>query len=547
MNHELRLSDIGEGLDQAEIIEWKVRVGDQVERDQPIIEIMTDKSTAELPAPVSGVVVELGCAVGDMVEVGHLLAVIAAQESDAAGAGAAPGPSAGEFQGAAGSRAVTTFRAATAPPAPATAASAPGPERSGLTGTDASKAVDGRRSTGARPKASPSTRATAARRGIDLATVAGSGPGGRILISDLDNHIGSTSPTHPDMPDQSPAAARDHSAHESTTGLAQPSQSTHDSLEPKTPAATVRSSAAAPQLATVAVDSAGSTHGDPSTARADLLGGTTAGSEPTSDDTSSGNVAVGVGAPSANMAPGGGTTADQGTTSSHDTVEPLRGIRRVIATNMQRSWTTIPHIHVTEHVDSQPMLAFRAQLRASGRPEFGALTPVSFFVAAVASALKAHPQANASLNFEQATITRRSDINVGIAVAAPAGLVVPVVQDAGSRSLAEIAAEVRRLVEGARAGTLDTSEFRQGTTTITNFGSLGGEVAQPLIRPPESTIFGFGAIASRPFVIDDKVVARKTMHVVIGADHRLLDGDVTTAVLSHATNLLKSPINLVLS
>jgi pyruvate dehydrogenase E2 component (dihydrolipoamide acetyltransferase) len=93
---------------------------------------------------------------------------------------------------------------------------------------------------------------------------------------------------------------------------------------------------------------------------------------------------------------------------------------------------------------------------------------------------------------------------------------------------------------------LARDHFVGGTVTITNFGSLGGEQATPLIRPHESMIVGFGSIAQRPFVINGAVAARSTMHTVIGADHRLLDGDVTTAVLSTIGSLLTDPLQLVL-
>jgi len=227
-------------------------------------------------------------------------------------------------------------------------------------------------------------------------------------------------------------------------------------------------------------------------------------------------------------------------------VEPLRGIRRAIARNMDQSWSQIPHIHSFQHIDAEPLLELREQLRSSGRPEFAALTPLSFFVAAVANAIEQHPIANATLDLEAETITHHDSINIGVAVAAPQGLVVPVIPDAGNSSLASIADAVRATVEGARSGSLPASAFRDGTVTITNFGSLGGEQALPLIRPPESVIFGFGSIAARPFVIDGQVVARKTMHLVIGTDHRLLDGDVTTALLGRVASLLENPINLVL-
>ncbi len=463
MNHEFRLADIGEGLEEAEIIEWKVQVGDRVQRDQTIVEVMTDKSNAELPAPVGGVIVALGATVGDRIEVGAVLAVIDPT------IGEEPEPIPGSSE--------PVTRPAT-PPVPEPAA--PASTVSTFQVAAATAAPGDPYDTYRRPKrakASPTTRVEAARRGIDLDTVTGTGPGGRILLTDLEGAApGSSSAPEPDS-------------------LPEPAPEPDSVPEPAPPEA-------------------------PPAEPAPL-------SPP---------------APASRPAP-----LQAADTTAGVTVEPLRGVRRVIARNMHQSWTDIPHIHAFHHIDAEPLLDLRDQLRTSGRTEFATLTPLSFFVAAVATAIEQHPIANASLDLDAETITYRDSINVGVAVAAPQGLVVPVLRDAGNQALASIAAAVRSTVDGARAGSLPASAFRDGTVTITNFGSLGGEQALPLIRPPESVIFGFGSIKTRPFVLDDTVVARKTMHLVIATDHRLLDGDVTTALLGRVASLLENPINLVLS
>lgn len=213
---------------------------------------------------------------------------------------------------------------------------------------------------------------------------------------------------------------------------------------------------------------------------------------------------------------------------------------------MTQSWSSIPHIHAFEHIDAEPLLEIRGRLKATDTPVYKTLTPLGFFVAAVVQALQAFPQANASLDMDAGTVTTHAEINIGVAVAAPQGLVVPVLRNAGSMSFPALCESLRNLVVNAREGALTSADFQSGTATITNFGSLGGEQATPLIRPPESVILGFGSIDTRPFVIDDELVARKTMHLVIGADHRLLDGDVTTALLNHIASSLTDPLGLVL-
>jgi len=225
---------------------------------------------------------------------------------------------------------------------------------------------------------------------------------------------------------------------------------------------------------------------------------------------------------------------------------PLRGIRRVVAQNMARSWAEIPHIHAFEHIDAEPLLEMRRRLKETSKAEYEHLTPLAFFVAAVSKALAAFPDANRSIDMSANTITQHPDVHVGVAVAAPQGLVVPVLRNAGSLEFPALTSALSELISGARASSLPTEAYRGGTVTITNFGSLGGEQAIPIIRAPEAMIFGFGSIADRPFVVEDEVVPRKTLNLVAGADHRLLDGDITTSVLGDVAASLTDPLRLVL-
>ena len=438
MRHEFRLADIGEGLEEAEIINWLVAVGDQVTRDQPLIEVMTDKSNAELPAPITGTIVELGGAVGDLIMVGEVIAIIDGISIDTAAVDDEDTPTAPEV---------------TIP----------------------------------RIKASPSTRRYAAEQGIDLRRVSGSGPGGRILLSDLETPYQNTDGPPPAESVPAPAvqavsAASPDEAQQAL--LVQPVISTPALSTPVDPA--IRVDPAIPV--------------DPATPLSPRPGG----------------------------------------------VISLRGVRRAVAKNMAQSWSEVPHIHAFAHIDAAALMDLRSRLKATGRPEYRQLTPLAFFVAAVAKALVVHPQANASLNMTDETITYHSHINVGVAVASPHGLVVPVLQAADRLDFATLSLTLTELVRGARKGVLSREHFRGGTVTITNFGALGGEQAAPLIRPPESMIVGFGSIAERPFVLDGQVVARSTMHTVVGADHRQLDGDTATGVLTLIGDLLADPLQLVL-
>src|SRR5581483_678280 len=408
------LPDVGEGLEEGEIVSWLVGPGDTVVRDQPLVEVQTDKALVELPSPVAGQVVSLRFAAGDIVKVGQELVVLEA-------AGTLPATSPGS--------------PAVSPPAgPGSPAASP-PAGPGSPG-------------GGRPKAAPAVRKLAVDRGVDLATVAGTGPGGRILASDV----------------EAAAAGRAGVPDQARTAL---------------------------------IKNAGS---------AGALGW---------------------------MEPGR---------------HPLRGIRRVTAEAMARSWAEIPHLTVLDEIDATGLLSARRRLADAGiETTVGAL-----LVAAVARGLRRFPVLNASLEAAAGgaggaggEIIVHPDRNIGLAVATADGLVVPVIRHADRRSLAELGAEVLRLSAAARNRSVDVAELRGGTFTISNWGAIGGRYATPLIRPPEVGIMGFGAIRPRPLVVDGSVEARPTLPWALSVDHRLIDGDVATAFTEYVTALLADPITLL--
>ncbi|HEV7536942.1 MAG TPA: dihydrolipoamide acetyltransferase family protein, partial [Acidimicrobiia bacterium] len=380
-----------------------VAPGDTVVRDQPLVEVQTDKALVELPSPVAGQVVSLAFGPGDIVKVGQTLVVL----DDASGAETLPA---------------------------ASTASGAGPS-AGATGIG-------------RPKAAPAVRKLALDRGVDLTTVAGTGPGGRIQAADVE-------------------------------------------------------AAAAPPPAT-------GVHRPPMARK------TNAG------------MTAGLGW----MEPGR---------------HPLRGIRRVTADAMRRSWSEIPHLTTMDEVDATGLLAARRRLADAGIDT----TIGGLLVAAVACGLRRYPLLNASLELDRSdggsggAIVVHPDCNVGLAVATAEGLVVPVIRNADRRGLADLAAEVRRLTEAARKRRVDLADLQGGTFTISNYGAFGGRFATPLIRPPEVGIMGFGAIRPRPFVVDGEVQARPTLPWSLSADHRLIDGDVATAFAEYVTGLLADPVALL--
>ena len=421
---EFLLPDVGEGLEEGEIVSWLVAPGDTVTRDQPLVEVQTDKALVELPSPVAGKIVSLGFAPGDIVKVGQVLVVL--ENDDGRDTAASPPP------------AVETAAGSATPPA-ATAVIGAAPAHSGAVPAGAGPAFG-------RPKAAPVVRKLALERRVDLTSVTGTGPGGRILAADVE------------------AAA-------SATGVA------------VTPSRGMR-----------AVRNAGS--------------------------------AGGIGW----MEPGR---------------HPLRGIRRVTAEAMARSWSEIPHLTTLDEIDATGLLAARRRLAVAGIDA----TIGTLLVAAVARGLRRYPVFNASVEMASGeaggAIVVHPDTNIGLAVATADGLVVPVIRQADRRSLADLAAEVRRLTSAARNRRVEVAELRGGTFTISNWGAIGGRYATPLIRPPEVGIMGFGAIEQRPFVVEGEVKARPTLPWSLSADHRLIDGDVSTGFSEYVTGLLADPIALL--
>ena len=413
MPHRFHLPDIGEGLEEAEVVEWLVAPGDVVVRDQPLVEVLTDKASSELPSPVAGTILRLGASEGERIRVGALLIEI--DDGSVDGATGALDPE--------------------MPPVDEGVATAdpPTPDRP----------------TTGRAKAAPATRRLAIESGVDLATVTGSGPGGRITT---DN---------------------------------------------------VRAAAAADRTTT----------------------------------------AAGATAPPAPTAPPIRPDLGQMPVGRH----PLRGIRGVVARNMAASWSEVPHIHTMDELDASLLVDFRNRMRSMGRPGAELVTHLSVAAVAAARALRRFPMVNGHVEGHPGEdIVIPESVNLGIAVATDSGLMVPVVADADRLDLFTMSSAIARVANRARQGDLSASDLSGATFTITNYGSLGGRFATPIIPPGQGAILGLGAVAERPIVVDGAVVARPTLPVVLGADHRLIDGDLAEAFRRSIVDDLSEPLHLLM-
>jgi pyruvate dehydrogenase E2 component (dihydrolipoamide acetyltransferase) len=220
-----------------------------------------------------------------------------------------------------------------------------------------------------------------------------------------------------------------------------------------------------------------------------------------------------------------------------DERRPLSRLRRTIADNLRSAWSEIPQVTAFDEVDATRLLAARKALGA----RHGLSVPIdALVVAAVVPALRAHPELNSSLKGDTLVLHARQDI--GIAVDTPDGLLVAVIADAGSKDLPQLAAEVRRLGEGARARTLGPAELTGQTFTVSNIGALGGTWGTPLVPKGTVAILSVGRVAPRPVVRDSRVEPASVMPLSLSYDHRVIDGGAGRRFLATVIEFLTEPV-----
>jgi pyruvate dehydrogenase E2 component (dihydrolipoamide acetyltransferase) len=197
---------------------------------------------------------------------------------------------------------------------------------------------------------------------------------------------------------------------------------------------------------------------------------------------------------------------------------PMSRMRQVIAERLTRSFRDTPHFYVTVSADMTDLIEFRQKLKAAGAPH----TLTDFISQSVVLSLREFPTVNSSTDGR--TTVQHGQVNLGLAVSIPGGLVVPVIPDAGSLTLLELSAASRRLADKARAGKLTPDEMTGGTFTISNMGMLNVENFSAIINPGEGGILAVASVLPQPAVRDGRVVVRQMMKMTLSADHRLIDG-----------------------
>lgn len=225
---------------------------------------------------------------------------------------------------------------------------------------------------------------------------------------------------------------------------------------------------------------------------------------------------------------------------------PLRGVRKRIFEGMARSKHTAAHFTFVEECDATALKALRARLKPAAEQEGVKLTFLPFFVKACVAALKKHPTLNAAFDEATQEIVIRKSYHIGIASATPQGLIVPVVHDADRKSILDIARDIGRLGDDARANKSRKEDLSGSTFTITSLGQQGGLFATPILNFPEVAILGIHQMKQKPVVRDGQIVIGDVMLLSLSFDHRLIDGHVGAAFAYELIGFLENPDRLFL-
>lgn len=228
------------------------------------------------------------------------------------------------------------------------------------------------------------------------------------------------------------------------------------------------------------------------------------------------------------------------------TYEPLTQIRKAISKNMLNSKHSAAHMSVFEEVEVSELINIRSKYKTSFADKDVKLTYLPFIVKAVVQALKLHRQVNSQMDLENDRMIFHNRYNIGIAVDTPQGLVVPVIKDADQLSIMQIAQQIAELADKANSRKLTMDDMKDGTFTITNYGSIGGIFATPVINYPEAGILGVGRIVKKPVVKNDEVVPGSMLALSLSVDHRIVDGGEASRFINSVMKYLADPVALLM-
>jgi len=412
------IPQMGESVVEATIGKWLKKEGDPVKKDEPVVEIMTDKINAEIPAHKSGVLGKILVGEGTIVPIGAEIGVLLDSAGEAIPEKYLKGNGGGVS--ATHSDAAATFT-------PSAPVATPAAEEDDLKGV----------------RTSPAVRRLAREYGIDLTQIKGTGGGGRITKEDVEAFIASGK--------KAPSAAAP--------------------AAPKQPI-------------------------------------------PTSPLTR--------------------------LTGPREEVVPYAGVRKVIGDHMVKSKQTAMHYTTFDECDFTSLVELRQKHKSQIQEKYGVnLTYLPFIIKAACFALKEFPVVNASIVGDK--IVYKKYYNIGVAVGRDSGLIVPVIKDADTKNVLQLAAEIAGLSQKAHSDKLTLNEIQGGTFTVTNAGMFGALASTPIINHPEVAILGVHMIQKRPVVRNDQIVIRDMMTFSLSLDHRLVDGHIGVQFLRRLINYLENP------
>ncbi|MDD3323211.1 MAG: dihydrolipoamide acetyltransferase family protein [Paludibacter sp.] len=228
------------------------------------------------------------------------------------------------------------------------------------------------------------------------------------------------------------------------------------------------------------------------------------------------------------------------------TYEPLTQIRKAIAKNMLNSKQSAAHMTIFEEVEISELMGIRDRYKKSYADKNSKLTYLPFIVKATVNALKKHRQLNSQLDMENDRMIFKNYYNIAIAVDTPEGLVVPVIRDADRLSLFEIAQKISELSDKARDRKLTMEDMKDGTFTLTNYGSIGGIFATPVINYPQAGILGIGRLLKKPIVKEDQIIVGNVLPLSLSVDHRIVDGGEASRFMNSILEYLSDPVLMMM-
>ena len=539
------LPDVGEGMAEGEIVSWLVAVGDQVNEEDPIVEIQNDKSVEEIYSPVTGKVTELHYSEGDVAIVGTPLITFEGEGLEDNAAASAPAEKA-----SAPAPAVET------PVAPATGGGvyqftlpdvgegmAEGEIVSWLVaeGDDVNEEdslVEIQNDKSVEEVASPVT-GKIVRILVEAGTVANVGD----VLAEIDapghNSEASAPVSTPESPAQETKAA-DPAAGVSTNASAGNVPVASDPNKRVLAMPSVRQFAREQGVDITAVAGTGKNGRVLREDVANFNGAATVAPEAPATETA--QVAATTEAPAAKPAKPAKKAATLADNS--DRVERIKmtPMRKAIAKAMDTANHTAPMVTLFKDVEVSQLWDHRKKFKDIAAERGTKLTFLPYAVKALVAAVKKYPQLNASIDDATQEFVYKHYYNIGIATDTDAGLYVPNIKNADTRSMFDIADIINENAAKAHAGELKGPEMADGTVSISNIGSVGGEFFTPILNYPETAILGFGAIKSEPVVnADGEVVAGRVLKLSLTFDHRIVDGATGQKALNEIARLMADP------